>query len=345
MSDLYSKLGLKPLCEENVAEVTDILPTNILPLDIALGIGGFPRGRISTIVGQPSVGKSSICAQLIYNNQQCGGHSLIIDSEFSYELVRLKQFGIDVNDKKLAILREYNGNPVCLEDVEKIFREIFNTVKAKDKLLIICDTLSGLPTKVELEGDREPEKIIGIHSRILSRIFRIITNLIAETQTTFIIVAQPKIDPLFGNATFIGEKPIKFHSSIIVDFSRESKDEKRMVIKFNVTKNKVAIPFKIGKFVYFLQQNKFDFISNLSEMVGKSPMHYYWNQKPYLKSNVEKLFIENKDEIEKFISSKLERPLPYKIFINEKISNEKDEVINVINEETGEVLLIENEEK
>lgn len=340
MSELFDKLGLKPLCDENVAEVTSVLPTNIIPLDVALGIGGFPRGRISTIIGQPSVGKSSICARLISNNQKCGGYTLIIDSEFSYEIVRLKQFGVDVSDKKLAILREYNGEPVCLEDVEKIFKEILKTVTPKEKMLIICDTLSGLPVRTELEGDRDPEKVIGVHSRVLSRMFRIITNLIAETQTTFIIVAQPKIDPMFGNATFIGEKPIKFHSSIIVDFSRESKDEKRMNIKFNVTKNKVATPFKTGKFTYFLNLNKFDYISNYVDFVGKSAQHYYWSQKPYPKTSAELLLIDNKKEVESLIRSKLERPLDYQIYID-KVEEVVENKIEQVDPETGEVLLVE----
>jgi recombination protein RecA len=315
--DIYSKLGITTLAEELNSDVRAVLPLNLLPLDVATGIGGLPRGRFVAVIGQFSTCKSTLALLAISNNQADGGTTLIVDTENVYEKSRMEEYGIDITDPKVHIIQD-----VTIEKLNNILGDILRATKVEDKLLIVWDTVSATPVNAELEPGVDPKKIIGTHARLISAMFRGINSLLTTTQSTMLLVAQPKIDPMMGTVSFIGEKPVKFHASIIVDLSKQSADEARMVVRFKVTKNKVAPPFKAGQISYY-QNGGMDYLSSFDPFVS-STAFYGIGGKKYKRGASRKAILENQEEVIKTIQPLLytNYKIPYRVLIKPRKGGE-----------------------
>jgi len=339
MKDLFSELGIDVFTKQVTSEVTEVLPTNILPLDIALGVGGLPRGRMITLTGQYATGKSTLCTLLAALNQRVGGKTIIFDTEGAYEFFRMKQVGVDVERGDVAIVQHQVASdglwPLTMEYVEKVIRSAIELAKPEDKLLIIWDTVSATPVQAEVIGNVDSDKLIGKHARVLSHIFRIQPAMLLKKRVTLLCVAQPKTDPLTGATEYLGSKPLRFHSSVIIDLSRYSKDEKKQIIKFYVSKNKVAVPYTKGQYTYYFQTG-IDFISSLPKFVGKSTSHYVWNDKAVLRTQSLQLLLEKKEEIESWVTSQLYRKIPYKILLDERVNTADPQAIEINRVEENE---------
>ena len=314
MSSLFEKLQIPTVEETSVSEVTEVIPTNIIPLDIALGIGGFPRGRLSAIVGTYSTGKSSLGIILARNNLRLGGKTLIIDTEFTYEKFRLAQFNVPVDSKDIAVLQNWKGDVLTAEKTEAVLITTLKVARPQDKLLIVWDTISSTPLEAELTDREDKDKLMGRHSRILSRLLRTIPKDLAEKNVTIVMIVQPKIDPMTGTTTYLGEKPIKFHSTILVNLSRYSKDESKMIISFDVQKNKCAPPFTKGKFIFYLQAG-IDYISGWSEATGKASAFYQLGDTSVKRTESGLLLLKKKNLVETMVTEKLFRRIPYQILL------------------------------
>jgi len=316
VTSLFEKLQIPTVEETDVSEVTEVIPTNIIPLDIALGIGGFPRGRLSAIVGAYSTGKSSIGVILARNNLRLGGKTLIIDTEFTYEKFRLTQFNVPINSKDIAVLQNWKGDVLTAEKTEAVLITTLKVAKPEDKLLIIWDTISSTPLEAELTDREDKDKLMGRHSRILSRLLRTIPKDIAEKNVTIVMIVQPKIDPMTGTTTYLGEKPIKFHSSILVNLSRYSKDESKMVVGFDIQKNKCAPPFTKGKFTFYLHSG-IDYISGWDAAVGKATAFYQLGDVSVKRTESGLLLLKKKTLVETIVTEKLFRRIPYRVLLEE----------------------------
>lgn len=316
MSDsIFDKLNIPTIEEETISEVTEVIPTNIIPLDIDSGIGGIPRGRITTIVGTYSTGKSTLGMMIARSNQRLGGKTLILDTEFTYEKFRLKQLNVK-EGKDIAILQEWKGEVLTMEKIESIMLTILRSAKKEDKLLIIWDTISSTPLEAELTEKEDKDKLMGRHSKIASRMLRSILKELTERNVTLLMILQPKTDPMLGTTTFLGEKPVKFHSSIIINLSRYSKDDTKMVIAYEYQKNKCAIPFKKGRIIYYLDSG-FDYVSSWEKAVGKASAFYTLENVSVPRTKNINLLVQKKDIIERLVTESLYRNIPYKILVTD----------------------------
>lgn len=321
MSDsIFEKLHIPTIEEETISEVTEVIPTNVIPLDIDSGIGGIPRGRITTIVGTYSTGKSTLGMMIARSNQRLGGKTLILDTEFTYEKFRLKQLNVK-EGKDIAILQEWKGDVLTMEKIESVMLTVLRSAQKEDKLLIIWDTISSTPLEAELSEKEDKDKLVGRHSKIASRMLRSILKELTERNVTLLMILQPKTDPILGTTTFLGEKPVKFHSSIIINLSRYSKDDTKMVIAYEYQKNKCAIPFKKGKITYYLDSG-FDYISGWERAIGKATAFYTLNGKTVPRTRSAELLVEKKDLIEELVTKSLYRPLRYRVLVNTEDINE-----------------------
>ncbi len=303
-------------------EVTDVIPTGILPLDMILGIGGFARGRMASIIGIPSIGKSTITVNLARINALQGGTTIIFDTEETYEPYRMNMLGVTPElMKKIIVINHWGLNPktkeinmLTVESVHQWIVKLLKVAKRSDKLLIILDTISGLATEVETDLSKDHEKYMGKHSRELSYFYRLLPSLIAASNATFIVVAQPKVDPMnMGAQTYLGEKPIKFHSSQIINLQKYSQDPNRIVSKATITKNKLATAYKSAMLNFYIDIGMFDAISNIPELV-KGNGYAFNKTTTRSRKDFNKLLKAEKQGLEEFVMSKLERKFQYHIY-------------------------------
>ncbi|MEM0201430.1 MAG: hypothetical protein QXD23_03420 [Candidatus Micrarchaeaceae archaeon] len=345
--DIFEKAGIF-VPPTQLADVKDAIPSSILPLDLCLNIGGIARGRFAAFVGIPSIGKSTIVAYLARNNILAGGTSIIFDTEDTYELDRLEKLGITKElQKKLIVINSWGSDkksgllkPLTVETIGTWLIKLLRVSQKTDKLAIFWDTISSTPVDKELEEDFDHEKLMGKHSRELSYYFRLIPSLLLESQSTLVAVLQPKTDPLaYGGTTYIGEKVIKFHASQIIMMQKYSQDENKIVVKATVTKNKVATAYKTAQISYYIKEGMFDSISSIPEFVSGNG-YLFGKTKVTSKKEFNKILIAEKENIEQWMMDKLEKKIPYKLYINDTINNtdqeitEQDETDTEISEET-----------
>jgi len=316
MSDLFETLGIAPVDSDLKTDVKEVIPTNIIPLDIATGVGGIPRGRMTSIIGKYSTCKSTISILLARSNHMLGGKTIILDTENTYESTRLKSLGVD--PKSVAILTSYKEDVgFTMETASEFILSAAKLAKPEDKLLIIWDTISSTPLAAEVAEEVDFDslkKLMGTHSRMLSRLLRAVPKTFVDNNVTFVMVVQPKIDPMTGSTTYLGELPIKFHSSMIIQLSTFSKEEKRMTIQFEIVKNKVAPPSGRGKFIYYYKEGV-DYVSAWEPAVGKSAAHYTLDNVSVKRTESALLLRKKKELIEQLVLSSLARPIPYRVLI------------------------------
>jgi len=233
------RLGDRPV------EKVPVIPTGSLGLDIALGVGGYPRGRVVEIYGPESSGKTTLAIHAIAEVQKQGGIAAFIDAEHAFDPFYATKLGVDIDN--LFITQPDNGEQ-ALEIAEQMIRS-----SAID--LIVIDSVAALTPKAEIEGDMGDNKV-GLQARLMSQALRKITGALNKTNTTCIFINQlrEKIGVMFGNPeTTTGGNALKFYASVRIDIRKVSpiKEGDEVVgnsARAKVVKNKVAPPFKKAEF-------------------------------------------------------------------------------------------------
>ena len=240
----YGRGAIMRLGDENVENV-DVIPSGSVGLDYALGVGGYPRGRIIEIYGPESSGKTTLAIHAIAEAQKAGGVAAIIDAEHAFDRFYAENLGVDVNN--LLIAQPDNGEQ-ALEIAEQLIRS-----SAID--ILVVDSVAALTPKSEIEGEMG-DRNMGLQARLMSQAMRKLTGIIARTNTTCIFINQlrEKIGQMFGpTETTTGGNALKFYASVRIDIRSRNPIKngedvlgKRAYVK--ITKNKVAPPFKRCEF-------------------------------------------------------------------------------------------------
>lgn len=240
----YGRGAIMRLGDDCVEDV-EVIPTGSIGLDYALGVGGFPRGRIIEIYGPESSGKTTLAIHAIAEAQKAGGVAAIIDAEHAFDRFYAQSLGVDINE--LLISQPDNGEQ-ALEIAEQLIRS-----SAID--ILVVDSVAALTPKNEIEGEMG-DRNVGLQARLMSQAMRKLTSIISKTNTTCIFINQlrEKIGVMFGpSETTTGGNALKFYASVRLDIRSRStiKDGddvlgRRAVVK--VVKNKVAPPFRKCEF-------------------------------------------------------------------------------------------------
>lgn len=236
--------SIMKMSEESVKAV-EVIPTGCLPLDLALGIGGMPRGRIVEIYGPESSGKTTLTLHVIAEAQKMGGKVAFIDAEHALDPYYAKNLGIDLNNL-------YISQPDCGEQALNIVDELVNS-GAID--VIVVDSVAALTPKAEIDGEMEDSQI-GLQARLMSKALRKLVAPAEKSNTCIIFINQlrEKVGVFFGSPeTTPGGKALKFYTSIRLDIRKTDtvKDGTEIVgnhVKVKVVKNKMAPPFKSVEF-------------------------------------------------------------------------------------------------
>ena len=240
----FGKGSIMRMGEEKIENV-DVIPTGSIGLNAALGVGGYPKGRIIEIYGPESSGKTTLAIHAIAEAQKAGGIAAFIDAEHAFDRFYAQKLGVDINN--LYISQPDNGEQ-ALEIADQLIRS-----SAID--IIVIDSVAALTPKKEIEGDMG-DSAVGLHARLMSQALRKLTATIAKTNTTCIFINQlrEKIGIMFGNPeTTTGGNALKFYASVRLDIRRITslKDGDQVVgnqVRVKVVKNKVAPPFRKAEF-------------------------------------------------------------------------------------------------
>lgn len=230
--------------DESVEQV-EVIPTGSIGLNVALGVGGYPRGRIIEIYGPESSGKTTLAIHAIAEAQKAGGIAAFIDAEHAFDRFYAAKLGVDVDN--LLISQPDNGEQ-ALEIADQLIRS-----SAID--IIIVDSVAALTPKAEIEGDMGENKV-GLQARLMSQALRKLTATVSKTRTTCIFINQlrEKIGVMFGNPeTTTGGNALKFYASVRIDIRpgqaiKNGEEVLGKQTKVKVVKNKVAPPFRRAEF-------------------------------------------------------------------------------------------------
>ncbi|WP_084575507.1 recombinase RecA [Sporomusa malonica] len=241
----FGKGAIMKLGEAAAKMNIEVIPTGSLPIDIALGVGGVPRGRVVEIFGPESSGKTTVSLHIIAEAQKLDGIAAFIDAEHALDPLYAKKLGVDIEN--LLISQPDNGEQ-ALEIAEALVRSA-----AVD--IIVIDSVAALVPKNEIDGDMG-DSHVGLHARLMSQALRKLTGIISKSRTTVIFINQirEKVGVMFGNPeTTTGGRALKFYSSIRLDVRKsETLKQGNEVVgsrtKVKVVKNKVAPPFKQAEF-------------------------------------------------------------------------------------------------
>src|SRR5246127_1882407 len=241
----YGKGSIMRLGSRDVLVPVSVIPTGCLSLDAALGVGGFPRGRVVEVYGPESGGKTTMTLHVIAEAQKLGGTAAFIDAEHALDPVYARKLGVDVDN--LLVSQPDNGEQ-ALEIAETLIRSGGVDV-------VVVDSVAALVPKAELEGDMgDPQ--MGLQARLMSQALRKLTAIVSKSRTCLIFINQirEKIGVMFGNPeTTTGGRALKFYSSVRVDIRRIGAIKDGDVVvgsrtKVKVVKNKTAAPFRGAEF-------------------------------------------------------------------------------------------------
>ena len=241
----YGKGSIMRLGSRDILVPVSVIPSGCLSIDAALGVGGFPRGRVIEIYGPESGGKTTMTLHVIAEAQKLGGQAAFIDAEHALDPVYARKLGVDVDN--LLVSQPDNGEQ-ALEIAQELIRS--NAVD-----IVVVDSVAALVPKAELEGDMgDPQ--MGLQARLMSQALRKLTGIVSKSRTCLIFINQirEKIGVMFGNPeTTTGGRALKFYASMRVDIRRIQaiKEGDRVVgsrTRAKVVKNKVAAPFREAEF-------------------------------------------------------------------------------------------------
>ncbi|MFI3299279.1 MAG: recombinase RecA [Rikenellaceae bacterium] len=240
----YGKGAVMRMSDRPVEDVA-VIPSGSIGIDLALGVGGYPRGRIVEIYGPESSGKTTLAIHAIAEAQKQGGIAAFIDAEHAFDSVYAQALGVDIDN---MLISQPDHGEQALEIAEQLIRS-----GAID--IVVIDSVAALTPKAEIEGDMGESKM-GLHARLMSQALRKLTSVISKTKTTCIFINQlrDKIGVMFGNPeTTTGGNALKFYASIRVDVRKgtalkDGEDQVGNRTKVKIVKNKVAPPFKRAEF-------------------------------------------------------------------------------------------------
>jgi recombination protein RecA len=310
----YGKGTVMKMGDVAISDI-DAISTGSLGLDIALGVGGYPRGRVVEIYGPESSGKTTLALHAIAEAQRAGGIAAFIDAEHAFDRFYAQNLGVDI-DNLIISQPDYGEQALEIAD---------NLISSGAIDIIVIDSVAALTPKSEIEGEMGDSKM-GLHARLMSQALRKLTGTIHKTNCTVIFINQlrEKIGVMFGNPeTTTGGNALKFYASVRLDIRRRTqiKDGERVVgnsTKVKVVKNKVAPPFQVAEFdiMYGLGISKTGEILDLGVEYGivkKSGSWFsYGETKLGQGRDAVKLLIKDNPELAEELETKI------KEFINKK---------------------------
>ena len=240
----FGKGSIMKMGDEKIDEIA-VISTGSIGLNAALGVGGFPRGRVIEIFGPESSGKTTLAIHAIAEVQKTGGIAAVIDAEHAFDRFYAEKLGVNIDE---LLISQPNNGEEALEIAEQLIRS-----SAVD--LIVIDSVAALTPKKEIEGDMGDSNV-GLHARLMSQALRKLTSAISKTNTTCIFINQlrEKIGVPFGNPEVTtGGNALKFYASVRIDIRKSTaiKDGEEVfgnLTKVKVVKNKVAPPFRKAEF-------------------------------------------------------------------------------------------------
>lgn len=317
------KFGQRPVVD------VEVIPSGSLALDVALGVGGYPRGRIVEIYGPESSGKTTLTLHAIAEAQKAGLSCAFIDAEHAFDPVYAQNLGINLED---MIISQPDNGEAALEIADTLVRS-----GAID--LIIVDSVAALVPQVELEGGMGDNQM-GLQARLMSKALRKLTSTVSKTNATVIFINQirMKIGVMFGNPeTTTGGNALKFYSSVRLDIRKGSviKDQDEILgneTRVKVVKNKVAPPFKTAEFeiIYGEGVSKYGELIDLavkSDIIEKSGSWYAYKGTKIGqgKENVKKYLNENPEIGQEIDEATREKLGVKKVKTGEPIAKDKKE--------------------